>query len=66
MAIRHDVLILWKPGNIMAEMQGCQELKKFVRKGGMSVSPISQSRCLSGSVMETWNIYPTFVYFHNT
>ena len=49
MAIRQDVLIFWKPGNIMAEMQGCQELKQFVRKGGMSVSQISQSRCLSGT-----------------
>ena len=35
----------------MAEMQGCQALKQFVRKGGTSFSRISHTRCLSGSVM---------------
>ena len=33
MAFRQDVLIFWKPGNFMAEMQGCHALKQFVRKG---------------------------------
>ena len=51
MAITQDVLIFWKPGNFMAEMQECQALKQFERKGGMSFSRISHSRCLSGSVM---------------
>ena len=50
MAIRQDVHIFWKPGNFMAEMQGCHALKQFVRKGGMSFSRISHT-CLSGSVM---------------
>ena len=49
MAIRQDVLIFWKPGNFMAEMQACHALKQFVRKGGMS--RISHTRCLSGYVM---------------
>ena len=51
MAIRQDVLIFWKPGDFMAEMQGCHALKQFVRKGGISFSRISHTRCLSGSVM---------------
>ena len=37
--------------NLLAEMQGCNALKKFVRKGYMSFSRISHSRCLSGSVV---------------
>ena len=51
MAIRQDVLIFWNPGNFMAEMQSSHALKQFVRKGGMSFSRISHTRCLSGSVM---------------
>ena len=51
MAIRQDVLIFRKPVNSIAEMQGCHALKQFVRKGGMSFSRISHTRCLSGSVM---------------
>ena len=37
----------------MAEMQGRHALKQFVRKGGMSFSRISHTRCLrlSGSVI---------------
>ena len=35
-----DVLIFWKPENVMAEMQGCHALKQFMRKGGMSFSRI--------------------------
>ena len=33
MAIRQDVglLIFWKLGNFMAEMQGCHALKQFLR-----------------------------------
>ena len=34
-AVRQDVLIFRKPGNFMAEMQGCHALKQSVRKGGM-------------------------------
>ena len=30
-AVRQDVLIFWKPGNVMAEMQGLHALKQFVR-----------------------------------
>ena len=37
-AMRQGVLIFWKPGNFMAEMQGCHVLKQFVQKGGMSFS----------------------------
>ena len=51
MAIRQDVLIFWKLGNFMAEMQRYHALKQFVRKGGMSFSRILHTRCLSGSVM---------------
>ena len=51
MAIMQDVLISWKPGDFMAVMQGCHALKQFVRKGGMSFSRISHTRCLSGSIM---------------
>ena len=36
---------------LLAEMQGCHALKQFVRKGGMSFSRISHTRCLNGSVM---------------
>ena len=50
-AIREDVLIFWKPVNFIERMQGCDALKQFVRKGGMPFSRISQTRCLSGSVM---------------
>ena len=50
-AIRQGILIFWKPGNFMAQMQGCHALKQFVRKGGMSFSRISHTRCLSGSVI---------------
>ena len=50
-AIKQDVLMFWKPVNFIAEMQGCHALKQFVRKGGMSFSRISHSRCLGGSVM---------------
>ena len=32
MAVRQDVLIFWKLGNFMAEMQGHHALKQFVRK----------------------------------
>ena len=32
MAIRQDVLIFWKPGNFMAEMQGRHALKQSVEK----------------------------------
>ena len=35
MAVRQDVLIFWKPGNFMAEMQGRHALKQFVGKGGV-------------------------------
>ena len=35
----------------MADMQGCHALKQFVRKGGLSFSRISHTRCLSGSVI---------------
>ena len=35
----------------MAEMQGPHALKQFMRKGGMSFSRISHTRCLSGSVI---------------
>ena len=35
----------------MAEMQGRHVLKQFVRKGGISFSRISHTRCLSGSVI---------------
>ena len=35
----------------MAELQGCHALKQFVRKGGMSFSRISHTRCLSGFAM---------------
>ena len=48
-AVRQDVLIFGKPGNFMAEMHGPHALKQFVRKGGMSFSRISHTRCLSGS-----------------
>ena len=51
MAIRQDVLIVCKPLNFIAEMQGCHALKQFVRKGGMSFSRISNTRHLSGSAM---------------
>ena len=51
MAVRQDVLIFGKPENFMAEMQGPHALKQFVRKGGMSFSRISHTRCLSGSVI---------------
>ena len=51
MAIRQDVLIFWKPVNFIAEMQGCHALKQYVRKGGMSLSRISHTRCLSWSVI---------------
>ena len=51
MAVRQDVLIFWKPGNFMAEMQGHHALKQLVRKGGMSFSRIVHTRCLSGSVI---------------
>ena len=51
MAVRQDILIFWKPGNFMAEMQECPAFKQFVLKGGMSFSRISHTRCLSGSVM---------------
>ena len=51
MAVRQDVLIFWKPGNFMAEMHGRHALKHFVRKGGMSFSRISHTKCLSGSVI---------------
>ena len=51
MAVRQDVLIFWKLGNFMAEMQGRHALKQFVRKGGMSFSRILHTRCLSGSVI---------------
>ena len=51
MAIGQDVLISWKPVNFIAEMQGCHALKQFVRKGGLSFSRISHTRCLSGSVI---------------
>ena len=51
MAVRQDVLIFEKPGNFMAEMHGPHALKQFVRKGGMSFSRISHTRCLSGSVI---------------
>ena len=50
-AIREDALIFWKPVNFIAGMHGCDALKQFVRKGGMSFSRISQTWCLSGSVM---------------
>ena len=49
--IRQDVLIFWKSGNFIAKMQGCHALKQFVRKGGMSFSRMSHTRCLSGSIM---------------
>ena len=63
MAVRQDVLIFWKPGNFMAEMQGCHALKQFVRKGGISFSRISHTWCLSGSVMccEIKKLEPLFV-----
>ena len=32
MAVRQDVLIYGKPGNLMAEMHGHHALKQFVRK----------------------------------
>ena len=48
MAVRQDVLIFGKPGNFMAEMHGPHALKQFVRKGGMSFSRISHTRCLRG------------------
>ena len=32
MTVRQDVLIFWKPGNFMAELQGCHALKQCVRK----------------------------------
>ena len=51
MAVRQDVLIFGKPENFMAEMQGPHALKQFMRKGGMSFSRISYTRCLSGSVI---------------
>ena len=51
MAVRQDVLIFWKLGNFMAEMQGHHALKQFVRKGGMSFSRILHTRCLSESVI---------------
>ena len=51
MAVRQDVLIFGKPENFMPEMQGPHALKQFVRKGGMSFSRISHTRCLSGSVV---------------
>ena len=51
MAVRQDVLIFGKPGNFIAEMQGRHALKQFVRKGGMSISRISHTRFLSGSVI---------------
>ena len=51
MAVRQDVLIFGKPENFMAEMQGPHALKQFMRKGGMSFSRISHTRCLSGSVI---------------
>ena len=51
MAVRQDVLIFWKPGNFMAEMQGRDALKQFVRKGCMSFSRILHTRCLNGSVV---------------
>ena len=51
MAIRQGVLIFWKLGNFMAEMYGPHALKQFVRKGGMSFSRISHTRCLSESVI---------------
>ena len=51
MAIRQGVLLFWKPGDFMAEMQGCHALKQFVRKGGMSFLRISHTRYLSGSVI---------------
>ena len=51
MAVRQDVLIFWKQGNFMEEMQGCHTLKQFVRKRGMSFSRISHTMCLSESVM---------------
>ena len=51
MAVRQDVLIFWKLGNFVAEMQGRHALKQFVRKGGMSFSRILHTRCLSGSVI---------------
>ena len=51
MAIRQGVLIFWKPGNFMAEMQRCHALKQFVRKGGMAFLRISHTRCLSESVI---------------
>ena len=50
MAIRQGVLIFWKPGNVMAEMQGCHALKQFVRKGGVIFTNFTNTRCLSGSV----------------
>ena len=51
MAVRQDVLIFWKLGNFMAEMQGHHALKQFVRTGGMSFLRILHTRCLSGSVI---------------
>ena len=51
MAIRQDALIFWKSVNFIAEMQGCHALKQCVRKGGMSFSRISHTRCLSGYVV---------------
>ena len=41
-----DVLIFWKLGNFIAEMQGRHALKQFVRKGVMSFSRILHTRCL--------------------
>ena len=41
-AIRQDVLIFWKPGNFMAEMQGCHMLKQFVQKGGVIFTNFKQ------------------------
>ena len=49
--IRQDVLLFWKPVNFIADMQGCHALKQFMRKGDMSFSIISHTRCFSGSVM---------------
>ena len=51
MAIKKDVLIFWKPGNFIAEMQGGQALKQFVGKGDIQFSRISHNRCLNGFVV---------------
>ena len=56
MAIRQDVLMFWKPGNFMGEMQGGQALKQCVGKEGIQFSRISHSRCLCGSVMCCRNV----------